>query len=91
MQDADFGYNFPAIRGIQAGREFYVTQFPLSMISKVLNFDDSDLPPEMRAQRVLNSQRVPEMADYILLPKQARYQAALLPDDSRPHLYLKKT
>ena len=66
MQDADFGYNFPAIRGIQAGREFYVTQFPLSMISKVLNFDDSDLPPEMRAQRVLNSQRVPEMADYIL-------------------------
>lgn len=66
MSEVDFGYSFPAIRGIQANREYYVTQFPLSMIPKVLNFDDSDLPPEMRAQRVLNSQRVPEMAEYIL-------------------------
>lgn len=66
MNHADFGYSFPAIRGIQANREYYVTQFPLSMISKVLSFDDSDLPPEMRAQRVLNSQRVPEMADYVI-------------------------
>ena len=66
MQTTDFAYSFPAIRGIQASREFYVTQFPLSMISKVLSFDDGDLPPEMRAQRVLNTQRVPEMADYII-------------------------
>ena len=36
------------------------------MISRVLSFDDSDLPPEMRAQRVLNSQRVPEMVEYVV-------------------------
>lgn len=66
MSDADFEYAFPAIRGIQANREYYVTQFPISMISRVLSFDDSDLPPDMRAQRVLNSQRVPEMAEYVL-------------------------
>ncbi len=66
MSDSDFEYAFPAIRGIQANREYYVTQFPLAMISRVLSFDDSDLPPEMRAQRVLNSQRVPEMVDYIV-------------------------
>ena len=66
MSDSDFEYAFPAIRGIQASREYYVTQFPLSMISRVLSFDDSDLPPEMRAQRVLNTQRIPEMVDYIV-------------------------
>jgi DNA sulfur modification protein DndB len=66
LSEIDFEYAFPAIRGVQAGREYYVTQFPLSMISRVLSFDDSDLPPEMRAQRILNSQRVPEMVDYII-------------------------
>ena len=66
MTESNFEYAFPAIRGLQAHREYYVTQFPLGMISRVLSFDDSDLPPEMRAQRVLNSQRVPEMAEYIL-------------------------
>ena len=66
MSESNFEYVFPAIRGLQAHREYYVTQFPLGMISRVLSFDDSDLPPEMRAQRVLNSQRVPEMAEYIL-------------------------
>ncbi|MFO1521862.1 MAG: DNA sulfur modification protein DndB [Kiritimatiellia bacterium] len=29
-------------------------------------FDESDLPPELRAQRVLNKARVPEIANYIL-------------------------
>ena len=66
MSDADFTHSFPAIRGVQAHREYYVTQFPMSMIPKVLSFDDGDLPAEMRAQRILNSQRVPEMADYII-------------------------
>lgn len=62
----DYGYRFPAIRGIQAGREYYVTQCPLRSIPKIFEFDEPDLPPEVRAQRSLNRARVPEIADYIV-------------------------
>lgn len=61
-----FGYTFPAIRGVQAGREYYVSQVPLQVIPKIFQFDDADMPPEVRAQRVLNKSRLPEIASYIL-------------------------
>jgi DNA sulfur modification protein DndB len=60
-----FEYVFPAIRGIQAGREYYVSQCPLRLIPKLFQFDDPDLPAEVRAQRVLNRARLPEMAHYV--------------------------
>lgn len=60
-----FEYVFPAIRGIQAGREYYVSQCPLRLIPKLFQFDDPDLPAEVRAQRVLNRSRLPEIAHYI--------------------------
>lgn len=60
-----FEYTFPAIRGIQAGREYYVSQCPLRLIPKLFQFDEPDLPPEVRAQRVLNRARLPEIANYI--------------------------
>lgn len=59
-------YLLPAIRGIQAGREYYVAMIPLRLIPKVLAFDGEDLPPEMRAQRPLNRARVPEIARYVV-------------------------
>ncbi len=62
----DFEYVFPAIRGIQAGREYYVTMCPLRMIPRLFLFDDEELLPEMRAQRTLNKSRVPEIAQYIV-------------------------
>lgn len=58
-------FHFPAIRGIQAGKEYYITMFPLKVIPKLLSFDDSDLPPKMRAQRTLNHARVPVIAKYL--------------------------
>lgn len=61
-----FEYVFPAIRGIQAGREYYVTMCPLRLIPKIFVFDEEELPPEMRAQRSLNKARVPEMSRYIV-------------------------
>ncbi len=64
--DSSFGYVFPAIRGIQAGREYYITMCPLRLIPRIFSFDDEELPPEIRAQRILNKGRVPEMARYIL-------------------------
>lgn len=58
-------YQFPAIRGIQAGKEYYITMFPMKVIAKLFSFDDSDLPPKVRAQRTLNHARVPMIAKYL--------------------------
>ncbi|MDG1143608.1 MAG: DNA sulfur modification protein DndB, partial [Burkholderiales bacterium] len=62
---ARFEYNFPSIRGVQAGRDYYVSMCPLKLIPKVFLFDEEELSPELRAQRSLNRNRVPEIANYI--------------------------
>ncbi|MFJ1869820.1 DNA sulfur modification protein DndB [Streptomyces sp. KS_5] len=61
-----FEYTFPAIRGVQAGREFYASMCPLRLIPKIFLFDEDDLAAELRAQRVLNKGRLPALARYIL-------------------------
>ncbi|ABA72481.1 DNA sulfur modification protein DndB [Pseudomonas fluorescens] len=61
-----FSYTFPAIRGVQAGREFYVSMCPLRLLAKLFVFDNEELMPELRAQRSINRTRVPEIARYIL-------------------------
>ncbi len=48
---ATFEYIFPAIRGIQAGREYYVSMCPLRVIPRIFLFDEDELKPELRAQR----------------------------------------
>lgn len=57
---------FPVIRGIQSSREYYVAMWSLRTMQRVSIFDENDLPPELRAQRILNKARVPEIANYIL-------------------------
>jgi len=64
--DASFEYVFPAIRGIQAHREYYVSMCPLRLIPKIFIFDEEEMVPELRAQRTLNKSRVPEIAKYIV-------------------------
>ena len=64
--DTSFEYVFPAIRGIQAGREYYTSMCPLKLIPKLFTFDDEELVPELRAQRILNRSRIPYMAQYLL-------------------------
>lgn len=59
-------YVFPAVRGTQAQREYYISMVPLDVMSKIFQFADEDLPPEIRAQRILNKSRIPEIRDYIL-------------------------
>lgn len=63
---SEFEYVFPAIRGVQAGREYYVTMCPLRLIPRIFLFNEEELPPEMRAQRLLNKARVPEISRYIV-------------------------
>lgn len=57
---------FPAVKGIQAQHEYYVSMVPLEVMAKILQFVDEELPPEVRAQRTLNKARIPEIRDYIL-------------------------
>ena len=59
-------YGFDAIRGIQAGREFYVGMCPLKIIPKLFIFNDYDIPPELRAQRTLSESRIGPIKNYIL-------------------------
>ncbi len=63
--DPAFEYAFPAIRGMQARRSFYVSMCPLRLIPRLFLFNEAELVPELRAQRQLNRQRLPEIARYI--------------------------
>jgi DNA sulfur modification protein DndB len=60
-----FSYVFPAIRGVQAGREYYVSMCPLRLLPRLFSFDEEELVPELRAQRTLNKARIPDIAKYI--------------------------
>jgi DNA sulfur modification protein DndB len=59
-------FSFPAVKGIQANMEYYVTMVPLACIPKLFTFSDENLAPEIRSQRTLNRSRIPEMSNYIL-------------------------
>jgi len=61
-----FSYVFTALRGRQAGRDYYVVMCPLKLIPKIFLFDEEELPPELRAQRTLNRARIPDIANYIV-------------------------
>ncbi len=64
---ASMQMSFPAVKGRQGTRDFYVAMFPLNVIPRLFTFRDwSELPPEVRAQRVLSGRRVPEITRYIL-------------------------
>ena len=65
---SSFEYSFPAVKGLQAGREYYIAMLPLGYLSKIFSSDQETeyLPPEYRAQRVLNESRIPEISNYII-------------------------
>lgn len=59
-------YQFPAVKGYQAGSEYFICMIPLGLLSRIFITGDSDVPPEYRAQRRLNEARIPEIRNYIL-------------------------
>ncbi len=66
LMSQSFEYVFPSIKGRQAGREYYISMCPLGLIPKIFLFDEVELSPELRAQRYLNKNRIPEIARYIV-------------------------
>ena len=64
--EASFEYVFPAISGVQAQREYYVSMCSLRLMPKIFLFDEEELVPELRAQRTLNKARLPALCRYIL-------------------------
>lgn len=64
---SSFNYIFTVIRGVQAGREYYVAMCPLYLIPKLFpSNDESYLNSELRAQRMLNRARIPQLVKYII-------------------------
>ena len=72
-----FNHTFPALRGIQAGAEFYVAMCPMRLLPKLFVFDDDEVPPELRAQRTLNRRRIPEIARYLVKNRYSYVVSAL--------------
>lgn len=64
--DTNSTISFPVIRGLQAHREYYVAMWTLRMLRQISIFDEDELPPELRAQRILNKARIPEIANYMI-------------------------
>lgn len=62
----DFCYTFPVVKGIQAGKEYYIAMVPLKMLPRLFPNDDEYVMPEYRAQRKLNVARIPEIKKYII-------------------------
>ena len=63
---SNFFYSFPAIKGIQSSKEYFVIMCPLKILSKLFIFNEEEIPAEYRSQRILNKSRIPEMANYII-------------------------
>lgn len=70
-------YQFPAVKGYQAGKEYYICMIPLGLMSRIFVTDYSDVAAEHRAQRRLNESRIPEICDYILSNRDSYVFSAL--------------
>lgn len=62
----NFSYSFPAMIGTQAKKDYFVVMCPLKVLPKLFIFNETELSPDLRSNRILNKNRLPEMCDYIL-------------------------
>jgi DNA sulfur modification protein DndB len=59
--------SIPALRGTMGGRQYYTIVVSMTEVPRLFRFNDwEQCTPELRAQRVLNRSRVPDIAKYIL-------------------------
>ncbi|MFK5893783.1 MAG: DNA sulfur modification protein DndB [Pseudomonadota bacterium] len=63
---SEITYTFPAVRGVQAKREFYSAIVAYKYLVKLFVFDSEDIvPAELRAQRNINHNRAKKLGQYI--------------------------
>ena len=62
----NFSYKFPAVKGVQAGKPYYISMVPLKLLPKLFPSEEDIVLPEFRAQRRINEMRIPEIKNYIL-------------------------
>src|SRR5918994_2222689 len=66
-QGDDMKVSFPVMKGGIGGRQYYSLMVSLSEVPRLFKFNDwEQCTPELRAQRVLNKARVPDIAKYIV-------------------------
>lgn len=63
---SEMTYSFPAVKGIQAKKEFYIAQVPFKYLVKFFTFADESLPAELRAQRKVNIKHANEIGQYVI-------------------------
>src|SRR5438128_12409690 len=65
--DSPMALTFPAMHGHMGKREYFVAIIKLALVPKLFKFRDwAELPPEQRAQRVIQKSRIPEITQYII-------------------------
>lgn len=55
-----------AMRGVQAGRQFYMAMCHMSFIAKHLPYPQNNIPEEKVIQRHINKSRIPKIAEYLV-------------------------
>lgn len=73
----DYSFVFSAVKGVQAKRDYYIAMVPLKMISTLFPSDEEYVAPEYRAQRRVNSSRIPDISSYILANRDTYVFSAL--------------
>lgn len=59
-------HSFPAVKGIQAQKEYYTAMVSLGNVSQLFKFVDESLSAENRCQRKINQSRIPQICNYIV-------------------------
>ena len=72
-----FEFELPAVRGIQAGRPYYLTACPLGLLSRLFPESDAASSSGQQQQGALNRTRIPEIAKYVLDHPQSYVLGAL--------------
>lgn len=70
-------YKYSAIKGVQAGSEFYTIMCKLGDLERLIPDVNSELSAEDRAQRQLNKKRIPAIKRYILENRESYVFSAL--------------
>lgn len=64
--DQMLSIQFAVIRGLQANWKYYVAMWKLRLLNQFSIFDEDEVPPHLRAQRSVDTSRIPEIKKYIL-------------------------